>query len=94
MKRKERFFGVLLGLVLALMAGLGAAAYADTCTSIGAGAFKDCAKLEQIRVPANCAIGDGAFSGCGTVFVYAPAGSPAETWCSNPANANCIFCEE
>ena len=65
----------------------------DGCEVIGAGAFKDCGSLTQIRVPAGCAIGDGAFSGCGTVFVYAPAGSPAESFCAAPANANCVFCE-
>ena len=66
----------------------------EGCAAIGANAFKDCAKLWQIRVPANCAIGDGAFSGCGTVYIYAPAGSPAESFCAAPANANCVFCEE
>ena len=65
----------------------------DTCTAIGARAFKDCGSLTQIRVPAGCAIGDGAFSGCGTVYVFAPAGSPAQSFCAAPANANCVFCE-
>ncbi|MCR5843721.1 MAG: leucine-rich repeat domain-containing protein [Oscillospiraceae bacterium] len=65
----------------------------DGCESIGANAFKDCANLTQIHIPAGCAIGDGAFFGCGTVYIFAPAGSPAESFCAAPANANCVFCE-
>ena len=63
----------------------------DGCTSIGRGAFRSCESLTQIRVPVGCAIGEGAFDGCGTVFVFAPAGSPAQTFCADPANPNCIF---
>ncbi len=58
----------------------------DTCTAIGAGAFKDCAKLTQIRLPKNCAIGDGAFTGCGKVYVFAPAGGTTESWCRGKDN--------
>ncbi len=66
----------------------------DGCTSIGRGAFRSCESLTQIRIPAGCAIGEGAFDGCGTVFVFAPAGSPAQTFCADPANPNCIFIAE
>ena len=65
----------------------------DTCTAIGAGAFKDCSKLTQIRIPEGCEIGEGAFEGCDAVYIYAPVGSPAQSFCADPANANCIFCE-
>ena len=65
----------------------------DTCTAIGAGAFKDCSKLNQIRIPEGCEIGEGAFEGCDAVYIYAPVGSPAQSFCADPANANCIFCE-
>ena len=65
----------------------------DTCTAIGAGAFKDCSKLTQIRIPEGCEIGEGAFEDCNAVYIYAPVGSPAQSFCADPANANCIFCE-
>ena len=65
----------------------------DTCTAIGAGAFKDCSKLNQIRIPEGCEIGEGAFEGCDEVNIYAPVGSPAQSFCADPANANCTFCE-
>ena len=65
----------------------------DTCTAIGAGAFKDCSKLNKIRIPEGCEIGEGAFEGCDAVYIYAPVGSPAQSFCADPANANCIFCE-
>lgn len=66
----------------------------DGCTSIGQGAFRNCPSLTQIRIPAGCAIGEGAFDGCGTVYVFAPADSPAQTFCEDPANPNCIFIAE
>ena len=62
------------------------------CTAIGAEAFKDCTNLEQISIPRNCAIGAGAFEGCGTVFIFAPSGSAAETYCST--STNCVFIAE
>ena len=58
----------------------------DPCTAIGAGAFKDCAKLTQIRLPKNCEIGDGVFDGCGKVYVFAPAGGTTESWCQGKDN--------
>ena len=55
----------------------------DTCTAVGANAFKDCTGLTQIRLPKDCTIGDGAFDGCtGLIAVYAPAGGTTETWCT------------
>ncbi len=57
----------------------------DTCTEIGAEAFKDTG-LTQIRLPQNCAIDSTAFTGCGTVYVFAPSGGTTEDWCQNRAN--------
>ena len=34
----------------------------------------------------------GVFDGCGTVFVFAPKGSPAESYCLE--HTNCIFVEQ
>ena len=53
----------------------------DTCTSLGAEAFKSCGKLTQIRLPKDCAIGDGAFDGCTGLTVFAPAGGTTQSWC-------------
>ena len=64
----------------------------ESCVSIGAHAFKDCANLTQIRLPANCAIDISAFTGCGTVYVYAPAGGTTEEACA--AIPNCVFTAE
>jgi len=61
----------------------------DGCTAIGAGAFKNCANLEQISIPGNCTIGAGAFKDCGTVFIFAPKGSAAESYCRT--STNCVF---
>lgn len=53
----------------------------DTCTSVGANAFKDCTGLRQIRLPKNCAIDDSAFDGCtGPISIFAPAGGTTKTW--------------
>ena len=65
---------------------------ASACTSIGAEAFKDCTGLTQIRLHENCRIDSTAFSGCGTVFVYAPAGGDTENWCSG--RTGFVFVEE
>ena len=62
---------------------------AGHCTEIGKNAFKDCVNLTQIRLPAGCDIDPAAFSGCGTVYVFAPAGGTTETGCA--AVANCVF---
>ncbi len=64
----------------------------DGCESIGDYAFKDCAGLRQIRIPDGCALGTDVFSGCGTIFVYGTAGSPAEAYCQS--HSNCVFVKE
>jgi hypothetical protein len=61
-------------------------------TAIGPDAFSGCKSLTQIRLPADCAIDASAFTGCGTVFVFAPAGGTTEACCEGIAN--CIFVEE
>ena len=58
-------------------------------TTIGADAFKGCTNLTQIKVPANCAIDSAAFTGCGTVYVFAPEGGSAQTSCQGIGN--CVF---
>jgi len=59
---------------------------AKFCTAIGAGAFKNCQGLQQIRLPENCAIDAAAFDGCGTVYVFAYSGGTTETWCQGKQN--------
>ena len=58
----------------------------DSCTAIGAGSFKDCANLTQIRIPKNCELDDTIFDGCGKVYVFAPAGGTTESWCRGKDN--------
>jgi len=65
---------------------------ARSCTAIGAEAFKNCANLTQVRIPGNCTIGEGAFDGCGTVFIFAPSESAAESYCR--ISTNCVFIAE
>ena len=65
---------------------------AHACTFIGKDAFKDCTELKQIKLPKDCAIDPDAFSGCGTVYVFAPAGGNTEAYCGN--HGNLIFVEE
>lgn len=62
------------------------------CASIGDYAFRDCAHLTQIRIPAGCALGADVFDGCALVYIYGTAGSPAETYCST--HDNCVFVAE
>ncbi len=53
----------------------------DSCTFIGAKAFKDCTGLRLIRLPKNCAIDDSAFNGCtGLIAIYGPTGGTTKTW--------------
>ena len=59
------------------------------CTSIGDYAFKDCAHLTQIRIPAGCALGADVFDGCAKVYVFGVTGSPAEAYCLS--HSNCVF---
>ena len=65
---------------------------AGGCVFIGAGAFTNCYNLSRIRLPQNCHIDPSAFSGCGTVYVYAPAGGVTESSCRN--GGSCVFVEE
>ena len=61
----------------------------DTCLSIGDRAFRGCTGLTQIRIPADCALGQDVFDGCARVLVFGYAGSPAETYCLQ--HDNCVF---
>ena len=61
----------------------------DSCTAIGARAFRNCRYLEMIRIPAGCAIGQDAFDNCPWVYIFSAAGSPAEAYCAN--HDNCVF---
>ena len=63
-----------------------------SCASIGDRAFRDCRFLTQIRIPADCALGEDVFDGCTLVYVYGVAGSPAEDYCLR--HGNCVFVEE
>ena len=62
---------------------------AGGCIFIGAKAFKDCMNLSRIRLPQNCRIAPSAFSGCDTVYVYAPAGGVTESSCRS--GGPCVF---
>ena len=64
----------------------------DGCVVLGNRAFEGCASLEQIRIPAGCALGEDVFDGCGTVFMFGTRGSPAEAYCLS--HANCVFIED
>ena len=66
----------------------------EGCLSIGKEAFKNCGSLTRIRIPADCIIGQDAFAGCGTVYVFSASGSPAEAYCADPTNDNCMFVPE
>ena len=61
----------------------------DGCQAIGDHAFRDCAGLTRVRVPADCALGEGVSDGCGTVYVLGTAGSAAESYCQS--HDNCVF---
>jgi len=65
---------------------------AHNCETIGAGAFSGCTGLRQIRLPKDCGIDETAFDGCGTVYVFAPAGGTAQAFCA--AAGNCVFVAE
>ena len=62
---------------------------AGNCATIGKWAFKDCTGLNLIHLPKNCTIDATAFSGCGRVYVFAPAGGSTETFCGT--QENCVF---
>ena len=59
---------------------------AGNCTSIGAYAFRGCTGLTQIRLDGECDIDATAFSGCGTVYVFAPKGGSTEDYCNDYNN--------
>ena len=65
---------------------------ASSCSSISADAFKGCTGLRRIRLPKDCDINSTAFTGCGTIFVYAPSGGATQKSCEN--NNNCTFVAE
>ena len=65
---------------------------ASNVTTIGKWAFKDCTGLTQIKLSQKCSIDDLAFSGCETVYVYAPAGGSTQEYCERATNP-CIFVE-
>ena len=62
------------------------------CTYIGDEAFKNCAHLTMIRIPAGCVLGTDVFDGCTQVYVFGAAGSDAQRYCTE--NANCVFVED
>ncbi len=64
----------------------------DTCSAIGDYAFKDSPNLTQIRIPANCKIGTGAFENCEMVMIFCAPGSPAQEYCDS--HANCVLVED
>lgn len=65
---------------------------AGHCAFIGDGAFRNCAGLQKILLPEYCSVSPSAFDGCGTVFVFAPAGGETETTCA--AIENCVLIPE
>ena len=62
---------------------------ASSCTSIGAGAFRDCVNLKQIQLSEDCEIDPSAFDGCDMVYVFAPKGKATEASCKEIPN--CLF---
>lgn len=75
-----------------LSAGMSVVLVPDSCTSISDHAFKDCAALTQIHIPATCTLGTDVFDGCTLVYVFGTSGSPAETYCQE--HENCVFVKE
>ena len=75
-----------------LSAGMSVVLVPDSCTSISDHAFKDCAALTQIHIPAACTLGTDVFDGCTLVYVFGTSGSPAETYCQE--HENCVFVKE
>ena len=64
---------------------------ASSVTSIGLNAFRQCTGLTRIRLSRSCDIDATAFAGCGTVYVFAPAGGTTEAYCGDPSHDNCVF---
>ena len=65
---------------------------AHNCTFVGAEAFGSCSGLRQIRLDGECRIDGSAFDGCGTLYIYAPAGGSTEDYCRD--NGDLIFIGE
>ena len=65
---------------------------AGHCTAVGKWAFRGCTGLTELRLPKNCTIAPDAFTGCGTVYIFAPAGGKTEAYCA--AHENCVFVGE
>lgn len=63
-----------------------------SCASIGDRAFRNCRSLRQIRIPADCILGDDVFDRCTLVYIFGYAGSSAEAYCQN--HDNCVFVKE
>ena len=65
----------------------------DSCRSVGAYAFRDCASLKRLRLPRDCAMGQGVLDGCGDVVIFAPAGGTAEAWARGwiETHPGCVF---
>ena len=61
----------------------------DGCVAIGDHAFRNCANLSRIFIPASCALGEDVFEGCTQVYVYGVTGSTAEAYCQS--HENCLF---
>lgn len=64
----------------------------DSCTEIAPYAFRNCKHLRQIRIPADCIIGESTFDGCENLYVFGLPGSGAEQYCNN--HDNCTFVVE
>ena len=64
---------------------------ASRCAEIGKDAFRG-SGLTLIRLPKDCEIDGQAFSGCGTVVVFAQPGGTTEAYCN--ANDQLIFVAE
>ena len=68
----------------------------DSCRSVGAYAFRGCTGLTRLRLPRDCAMGDGVLEGCGAVIIFAPAGGSTEAWAKRwiESHPECGFQEE
>ena len=64
----------------------------EDCRYIGKWAFRGCSNLWKVRIPEECGIGEDAFEGCGSVYVFGKFGSPAYDYCLE--HLNCGFIEE
>ena len=64
----------------------------DSCTSIGAHAFKD-NNILQLRLPRDCAIDSTSFDDCTLYAIVAPAGGISQTWAEEyiSTHSDCTF---